>query len=232
MQFCNALLLLFLLAASVSTVLGFPSQPGSCIGGQAAVGAPHLSASSVTTGTLMEGGLSISVNGNTVPEGAAVTLPVGVEHIITLEVTGSNPGVTFFRGYLIRLGSTDISTVRALQPVDRGDWPGSSLCFSQNAGHVGHLGNLEKTTASGAMMLSSPAADMPLDVTVVVSNRNGVSEYYYANYTISVQDGTAAPVTPAPPVMKRNFKGEKGKKINMGDSESSSRAIPHIPVFP
>ena len=201
MQLCNALLLL--VVASVSTVLANPGAPGQCIGGQAAVGGAHLLVNNITEGSLAEGGMAVSVNGQAIAAGTALTLPVGVEHTVTLDVTGGNPAVTFFRGFLIRLGSTDVRTLNTLQPVDTSISRVASLCIFADGGvgGVGHNSNVEKTTASVTMMLSSPAANMPLDVTAVVMLRNGMSEYYYSNYTVSVQDGATAPVTTAPVTM-------------------------------
>ena len=196
MQFRNALLLL--VSATVSTVLALPSAPGQCIGGQAAVGGSHLSASSLTTGSLATGGMTVSVNGQAVSEGGALTLPTGVEHTITLDVTGTNSAVTFFRGFLIRLGETDVPTLGVVQPVDTAISAVPGVCTNAGVGGVGHNSRVDKTTASAKVMLSSPAASMPLDVTAVVANRNGVSEYYYSSYTLSLETVTAAPVTAAP----------------------------------
>ena len=197
MQLRNALLVL---AASVSAVVAFPSAPGQCPEGIVAVGPSHLGAPSVTTGSLIDGGLSISVNGDAIPAGTAMTLPAGVEHTITLAVTGSNPDVTFFRGFLIRLGETTVSTLGAVQPVDTAISAIAGVCTGAGVGGVGHNGRVEKTTVSATVMLPSAAANMPLDVTAVIMLRNGESEYYYSSYTLSLQDGTAAPVmAPLPP---------------------------------
>ena len=82
-----------------------------------------------------------------------------------------------------------------------------------------HTSNSDKTTASALLNLAEDA-DLVLDVTVVIQNSNGVSQYGYAGYQLT--NGAAAAVTYVP---------------NVGDCVASVKArcheqVNHLPKAP
>jgi hypothetical protein len=111
----------------------FPTGAGHCPGGRAAVEGLHIDPrASVTTGTLEEGGIQISINGQILQPGAEFVFESGVEQGWTLStVTRSE-----FKGFLLRLsgGENEVDTTVALSsasPLVQEAYAGTFFCVKQ-----------------------------------------------------------------------------------------------------
>jgi hypothetical protein len=189
----------FLISATLcQSVIGFSTGAGSCAEGADAVQSVHLIRGTVTTGSLADGGFSVSLAGAKLDENAPSSFAVGTDNKLT--VTGSKT----FRGFLIRLGDTGVMTDSALSATGN-DMQVSSLCtLAEGVGGVTHTSNTDKRNVTATLNLDSPATRMPLDVTIVVEN-DGItdrSEFYHTRFlvtaNVSLEAGSAdAPASPA-----------------------------------
>jgi hypothetical protein len=194
MRFASPLLLVAALSKSVDA---FSSGAGACGPGNTSVQGPHLM--DATTGSLSDGGFTISLDGTALSESKTSTFAVGEDVKVT--VAGKS-----FKGFLVRLGQTDVDTKGAFTPGGD-DVQVASACF--DAGGITHKSGSVKTTVSATLNLAEAATDMPVDVTVVVVNSGGKSEYYYSQFMVTagaaaateapVAAPTEAPVEPTAP---------------------------------
>jgi hypothetical protein len=151
----------------------FPSGAGACLAGQASVSGLHLSQPTLITGTLDEGSYTISVDSKAVQNGASLSImPQGLEFDIV--VAGPN-----FKGILIRVDGTTADQVA----------PGSGLSVpticSGSVGAATHSNAVLKQQAVATVSLDQPGVHA-VDITLVVENSGGVSEYYYSSFTVEV----------------------------------------------
>ena len=177
---------------------GYPSRPGACPADRAAVNDVHLTATDLTRGSLVDGGLVLSINGQSLTAGETIALDTATTHTVVLEVStsggASTTPVSFFRGFLMRLGETESSTLGALTTND----PTASAvfhCDNAGVGSIGHISGVQRTSVAGALFMDTSAANMPLDVTVVVEVRNGKSVFYYDRFFVTVQSPTVTSPT-------------------------------------
>jgi hypothetical protein len=180
-----------LLLAGRSTMLAdaFPTGAGSCAGDAPAVGSPHLASGlSITTGSLADGSLEVVLNGVTLLPDAVVDVPNDGTPDHALEVIA---GGGIFRGFLLRAQSLTGDEV-AMTPVTNSAL--SLLCEFPAVG-ITHTVNDDKTQAGGTVSTAG-VTDLTVvfDVTVVVALRDGVSEYYYSQYTVNFASGAEPPV--------------------------------------
>lgn len=187
MRFAGSLLLI--ISGFNKSVLAFPSGAGSCGPGNTSVQGSHLA--NPKTGSLSDGGYTVSLGGAPLSSGKAANFAVGKD--VELKIDGN----TSFKGFLVRLGETGgVQTDKAFT-VSGNDVQKSAACY--DVGGVTHTNGSAKNSVSTTLNLAEPAANMPVDVTVVVSNSGGQSEYYYSQFLVTA--GVAdAPATDAPVV--------------------------------
>jgi len=202
----------------------FPSAPGGCSGGSAPVAGFHLSRD-ITTGPIEEGGFQISIDGEVLTTGTTFTISPGEDHTVTLETTSAS----FFRGFLIRIGETDVSTLGAINPAPD-ETLASVAAVCSDVGGIGHNSGIEKTSINGVIRFDEPASNMPVDVTVVVANRGNDSTFYFTSYSLTVSatsTSTSAPslrgtetMTPSmAPTFRRRFPKFCFSENNMVETE-------------
>jgi hypothetical protein len=182
-----------LIAAIVcKSVVAYSSGAGSCSAGNNAVQSSHLT--DPTTGSLADGGFSVSLGGSKLAEGTPSTFSINTDYALTIR------GGTF-RGFLMRLGNTGVSTEEVFS-VFGSDIQLAAVCT--DVGGVTHSSPDEKTEVAAALNLEAAASNMPLDVTIVVKNSGGASEYYYSQFELSSKEAGVAPTagaeTPEPTI--------------------------------
>lgn len=158
-------------------VAAFPSGAGGCSAGNKAVAGSHLS-NAKTTGSLASAGLSISVGGKTLVAGSTTTFPINTNTVVKINSKNKS-----FKGFLVRLGETGGVSTDSAWSVSSSTVKKASACTS--VGGVTHTSSSAKTSVSATLKLTKAATKMPLDVTIVISNGNGQSEYYYSRYFLT-----------------------------------------------
>jgi hypothetical protein len=195
MALSSVLRLVFTFNFLAYNVAAFSSGAGGCDGDGPAVQEPHLSRPG-GRGALEEFGYTLSVDGIVVD--GTTTVSAGVPH--TLTVSG---GENVYRGILFRLENIDgTDATPFLNPVD-GDANTqlAAVCTTPIAG-VTHTNSDDKNNLS-AILDVDDAASFILDLTLVLSNVETDSTFYYTQYQIDVTSPTdittAAPTAvPAP----------------------------------
>ena len=181
---------LFIAATLCTSVHTFPTTISNCEAGLEAInGDPHISATTITTGTLDIGGFSVKLGTTTLSTTATSTFAVGVN--TTLTITGTKA----FTGFFMRLGEVGgVETDTALSGTGNVKKP--KICTVAGVGGVCHTSASEKTSVTAVLRLDAAAASMPLDVTIVVSANDDVSEYYYTEYKISAVSASTPTLNP------------------------------------
>jgi hypothetical protein len=184
----------------------YPFGAGCCSGGVPAVGPPHLPGGGVSAvfknGTLSQGSISVLLDGKLLTHGVPASFAVGKAHTLTLKRSAG------FKGVLFRLGNVGTG---ALSPLDATPLGGAlsaslvqvaSVCTQVSVSGVTHTSNLVKSQAEATLRHNAAATNLPLDITVVISN-DGISEFYYSRFILNAV--AAKPTVPtkkpvAPPV--------------------------------
>lgn len=178
--------LLLLPTILLQSAAAFPNAAGSCRQGQAAVHGAHLRRSNVTTGQLSDGGFEIHLNNVSLSDRFPTLFDAGVDHTLSLVTTAG--GGQFFRGFLLRL---DDGPEGAFEPLTEGVQI-ADIC--RDVPGVTHTGPNDKQMVSTSLLVDDADRAMRLDVSVVVRNVVGNSEYYYSRYSlISQQKVSCAP---------------------------------------
>ena len=194
---------LIISATLCQSVIGFSTGAGSCAAGADAVQSVHLVRETVITGSLADGGFSVSLAGAKLDKNTPFSFAVGAENNLTISGTKS------FRGFLVRLADTGVMTDSALTATGN-DVKVSTVCTdAEGVGGVTHKSSIDKTTVTAILKLDSPAVRMPLDVTIVVEN-DGItdkSEFYHTRFLVTavaspVPVSSPVTITPAPTVRK------------------------------
>ena len=199
-----SLLLLSAIATTTTQVFALPGGAGSCIGNGPAVGGLHLAADTIITGTLEEGNLTVLVND--IADGALETsFLASTEEEISVRLSTTTDSDSQqqpfqFKGFLIRLGAASngdtIDYTSAMEAPEGDDSIQlSDLCDPENAAGLTHTSRDLKSEVTGTIILPAMTSDrrVMLDVTVVYSNADGVSEYYHSGYMLRVDgDGNGA----------------------------------------
>ena len=182
--------LLFIAATLCTSVHAFPNTISNCEAGLEAInGEPHVPAPTIITGSLANGGFSVKLGTTTLSPTTTSTFPVGIN--TTLTITGTKA----FTGFFMRLGEVGgVETDTALSGTGNVKRP--KPCISAGVGGVCHTSSSEKTSVTAVLRLDAAAASMPLDVTIVVSANDDVSEYYYTEYKISAVSASAPTLNP------------------------------------
>jgi hypothetical protein len=154
----------------------------------------HLGQGTTNTGTLADGGLTLFVD----------DVQVDTSNTILLEVSATSSifisGTNDYKGVLYRLQSTDGSDATGMITVSDGDADTqlSDKCVAPVAG-VTHTNANEKNNVPATLNTGDEPASYLLDVTVVVANSGDVSEYYYTQYTITVDSTSGGGPTDSSP---------------------------------
>ena len=187
-----------LLVANV--VNGFQFGPGSCDSGVPVQG-NHILYQQVGGGQLSDNGFEVRLNGDALQPGATRNVPViSEDYELTLATT---IGGTFFRGFLIRIeGQDGVDTTEFLNVPDGAQDMVQvlPLCVNlEEVGGVGHTNNDQKTDITSLLRLAENAGNLTMDVTMVVQNRDDVSEWYNSrDFLNAIQDFGPTITTPTP----------------------------------
>jgi hypothetical protein len=194
----------FLLSTRTMT-FGFPTGAGGC-GGNGSVGGPHLTASSIITGTLNAYGLRVQIfpeDTSLLKEDPRTFFSNGTDknvladrpYRIQLAATAQD---NQFRGFLFRLSSTTKDTAGSLTIPDivptrqQPEIQVAQTCQALGIAGLTHTSNSLKSQVDVTLQLNNTVGQQPLvlEITAVIQNRvvNGtsVSQYYWDAYTIHV----------------------------------------------
>ncbi len=164
----------------------FSTGAGSCDPGVPLKGA-HILNEQLGGGPLSDNGFEVRLNGFALDSESENDVPLsGVDSAHDLTLVAAADG-TFFRGFLIRIEGTDIDTREYLV---------------EDVGGVSHTNNSEKTEATALLRLTDTVTNLVMDVTMVVKNRDGASEWYHSRYILNAGAVTAIPTVskaPSPP---------------------------------
>jgi len=134
------------------------------------------------------------LDSKTLSQSVPANFSIGQNHVLSLQVTSA----PYFKGVLFRLGSNGkVDTTKALS-VRSGDTSlrlAYDTCIPLGAGGVTHRSDKEKRIATSILRMNRVAANLPLDVTVVVANDDGISKFFYARFSLNAvaRRGVAAP---------------------------------------
>jgi hypothetical protein len=159
-----------------------PTGAVGCEGGTAAVSGLHTTQATVLTGPLSQDDIEFQINGVPLQEGVPFQIDIGADNQWRLVTAG-----TFFRGFLVRLdrGDGNVDTRASLDSTTNTGKLAEEACQSSYlVGGVTHNSNSLKNMEEGVLNVDLPSQNMPLDVTVVIQNRNDVSIYYYSGFII------------------------------------------------
>lgn len=179
----------FVLCQVSNTAHASSTGAASCQGGQAAVGGLHNTANTVLTGELSKDDIELQINGVALQPGVPFDIEIGKDYDWKLITAG-----TCFRGFLVRLGrgNGNVDTRHSLTASGYTAQLAQTSCIDAwLVGGVTHNSNVLKNLEQGKLTVHLPSQNMPLDVTVVIQNRNGYSVYYYSQFTLH-----ASPPTP------------------------------------
>ena len=199
-----ALLLILLVAQQPLSVSAFPGGVGGCAGGRAAVEGPHLTSSARITGPIGNARLQMVLDDQIVMRARdMVNFTIGVDHTLTLRRIDED-GIRF-RGFLFRLGPGSVASVDTTDALDR-TTDDTIIAFEhcvsgQGVGGLSHTNSNLKEQVSGVLRMDVVADKMPLDVTVVIQNRNGLSEFYYQRFIVNAVTTATGPGGPAAPTL-------------------------------
>ena len=222
----------------VVVVEAFPGAAGGCPAGIAAVGQPHIDGGRPeTTGPLLQGGVTLSLNG--VPlEGKPAEFRLGEVNELVLEASGSP-----MKGFLIRVGppqgaENSVDLRESIFPADEEDTLSQiaeSACVStEQVGGLTHTSADEKTSVSASLLVENEIEGLSLDVTVVMANVVTDSTYYYSNFVVNAVQAAdpdepvvATPTTSFPtaaPVMAPETDNTEGGEVPTTDGEEANEA--------
>jgi hypothetical protein len=162
----------------------YPNGAGQCIGGRAAVGGEHLTLNPSETGSLVDGGLEVTVNGDTTltENGGPYEIATNTDYTIAIGISSSGG----FRGALIRASSDNGETDFTLQAADDFGQEATSVCSDDGVLGVTHVTNDIKPSLSATLNVAF-VGTITLDITVVqAANDNDGSYYYYSPFTLTV----------------------------------------------
>ncbi|CAB9509367.1 expressed unknown protein [Seminavis robusta] len=174
-----------LLLLACSSVSASPTGASACPGGMAAVGGTHITAADLKNGSLEESpqGLKVQLNGVDLVPGTPGIFNAGEEAELSLS------GTADFKGFLLRLDSAllaDVGIEFGLPEAETQEIQPAIVCTAPSKGMT-HTSNSPKSSTMFTIELDGPVPDLALDVTVVVTNSAGVSEYYYTGYMLSAE---------------------------------------------
>jgi hypothetical protein len=174
----------FLVFLSSRAVSAYSNGAGRCAaGGIAAVGGTHLEVESITTGSLADGGYTVTVAGAAAFD--SVTIPnVGIP--FNVEISGPT-----FKGALIFVGDQPDSIIA----------PGTDMTLATGGlgcagtASVTHISASPKSIALATLTVDAPISTF-LDLNIVVNNSGGISTYYYSRIALNVVGEGGPTVSP------------------------------------
>lgn len=176
----------------------FTTGVGSCDAGIPLQGT-HLLNEQLGGGPLSNKGFQVRLNGAALDSESRNDVSVSNEgHELKLVAAATD---TFFRGFLIRIEGEGVDTTDYLDAPEGDDnIRVVSLCvLIKEVGGVSHTNNSEKTEATALLRLPEPAAELAMDVTMVVSNRDGAAEWYNSRFILNAGGITVAPTVSRAP---------------------------------
>ena len=180
-----------LITAFCKSVFAYPSGAGSCAEGGDAIGQTgesHVATGKpINTGPLSDGGFSVTLGDSVLAQFQTFTFPINTKTSLTINSSSKQ-----FKGFLIRLGETGTMTDLAFDGNTDSQLKVSPLCTAAGVGGITHTTSDDKTTITAYLNLDAVAADMPLDVTIVVDNDSVESIYYYSRFIVSSIDQAPA----------------------------------------
>ena len=176
------------------SVQAFSGGAGFCNANRAAVGTTHLFQQNVTRGSLAEGSIHVTLSYD--PQQQQVEL-LTANSLDILELNQDYQLCVHrkqgYKGILIRWAGSpdDLAPTAMLSPTDDDNYYQSFTCDIVNAGSVTHNNNkLKYQTCAEIAPLTKPAATaMKLDITIVVQNRDGFSEFYHSQFLVNAGTG-------------------------------------------
>jgi hypothetical protein len=209
-----------LLCGGTAVVHAYSSGAGQCIGGMAAVGAPHMTSTAVT-GELWASEVTVDIGDQSnVP---APKILLNTDTTITLRTVG------VFRGVLIRASSPD-GVEFTFEPV--GDTAQvAAVCTDPGVLGITHTSNALKSEFSGTLNAATTGT-ITLDITVVLA-QNSVqgSSYFYSPLPLPVVDATPAPAASAPQNLTPTAPSAKPKPPSTDKAPTKSGAVVGASTF-
>ena len=186
-------------------VYGFPNGAGGCVGGSPAVGGTHII--SAPSGSLKDGNITVTVGETLLKEeeeetgGEGVTMVADGDTVTSVSVSGGPRGV--FKGVLVRFevpvrgGSDDF--FEDFSSMDRNVKDAAETCLNSFTslvfGYTHNNSNDKEFVVANYTVGLDRDTIGTLDVTVVIQNSGGVSEYYYSGYGVSFIASTPSPTS-------------------------------------
>lgn len=189
---------LFLLFSSIVTLTtAFPSGAGNCPAGFAATGGAHRS-KLFRSGSLQRGEFDLTIMdgdgaNTTMVANRAIALEQGTNY--TLMVTANDET---FKGILVRMAggrrrinaATDILVDE--DKLDEFDLRFADDVCRDNVLGVTHKTNSVKEGVEIGFSIEEEDINIPVDVTIVVTNSGGESIYYYSRYWINTNGSSSS----------------------------------------
>ena len=192
-----AVSLLLLSCRASFHVYGFPNGAGGCAGGGPAVGGTHVIAA--PSGSLKDGNITVTVGESLLEEGEVVMMVADGDAITPVSVFGGPRGV--FKGVLVRFevpvrsGSDDF--FEDFSSMDRNVKDAAETCLNSFTslvfGYTHNNSNDKEFVVANYTVGLEDDTSGTLDVTVVIQNSGGISEYYYSGYDVSFIASTPSP---------------------------------------
>lgn len=190
-------LILFLpfFASRTTTIVAWPTTPGSCKS-PVPVGGIHNGGDFVGGTALSDFGLVVTIDGETLDPMTPYTITDGASYSIELKAA-SNSDDDKFRGFLMRLadsgGAADVTEYLSTDHADAQHL--FDACGKENAAGIGHNFNDLKERVSGTLdaLEGDAVTTLSLEVTAVI--HNGVSApgsgWYTSAFEINVKSPTS-----------------------------------------
>mmetsp|Transcript_50045 Transcript_50045/g.121252 ORF Transcript_50045/g.121252 Transcript_50045/m.121252 type:complete len:285 (+) Transcript_50045:169-1023(+) len=192
--------LLLLSCRSSFLAYGFPNGAGGCVGGGPAVGGTHII--SAPSGSLKDGNITVTVGETLLETGQSpITMVADGDTKTSVSVSGGPKGV--FKGVLVRFevpvrsGSDEF--FEDFSSVDRNVKDAAETCLNSFTslvfGYTHNNSNDKEFVVANYTVGLDDDTSGTLDVTVVIQNSGGVSEYYYSGYDVSFITATPSPTS-------------------------------------
>lgn len=209
--------LVVLFSTSLPTTSAFPTGAGACPSHRPAVGGGHLT--DPKNGTLEDGSVQVFVDEDRMRPNREYTVWIGATTELLIRAPLSGKGIKGFlirlgqeETKVLDSNNNATATVNkdghsayydlttALQPPPPDDVNPHALnliqaedtyCADANAAGLTHTDNTAQFIIKGELRLEVPLEHLRLDVTVVVENDGGSSEFYYTQYQLKAADKDA-----------------------------------------
>jgi hypothetical protein len=164
---------LFFVALILVATQAYPTYTGSCKVGTS-VGGSHLKSGS--KGAVP---LTLTIGGKVVKPGTTFSFAKGKS--LAIKLSGSKS----FKGFQMRLASGTANTVGYLKKGTSSNVQVDAQCSAIKIGGICHNSKAAKTAVQGSILVPAAKNGLMLQVTVVMNNDGGVSEWYTSTYTLN-----------------------------------------------